>query len=253
MERRTSSEVPGRARPDSSPDRDHLGEHHRRRLEGFLFLLLVDARRPVLDDEHAQRVARAQDRDAEERLVDLFAGLRQVAERGVRLGVAEVQRPRLLGDRADEALADVQRRLVDGFAFQAFRGVQLQDAVGAQHVDRAHLGHHVGGDLGDGLVEPGLRADRLRHDLAQAAEQGARPGGWPPHIPLSSVTASDRPGDRLFLSGRRRFLGWTDCQNAAIAGAAPPNPPFRFCRARITNAKSVPQARCTRRRSAPIS
>ena len=121
--------------------------------------------------------AGAQDRHAEEGVVDLLAGLRQVAEGRVRLRVGQVERPRLLGDGADEALADAQRRLVDGLALQALGGVELEHAVGAQHIDRADLGHHVGRDLRHDLVEPVLRADRLRHDLAQAAEQDARPGG----------------------------------------------------------------------------
>ena len=78
--------------------------------------------------------------------------------------------------------ADAQRRLVHGLALQALGGVELEHAVGAQHIGRADLGHHVGGDLRNDLVEPGLCADRLRHDLAEAAEQDARPGGGPPHV-----------------------------------------------------------------------
>ncbi len=167
-------------------DRDHLGEHHRRRLQRLDLLLVVGPVRPVLDDQHAERAAGAQDRHAEERAVDFFAGLRQVPEGGVGLRVGQVERPRLRRDGADEALADAQRSVVDRLRLQALGGVEFQHAVGMQHIDRAHLGHHVGRDLGNGLVEPGLRADRLRHDLPQAAEQDARPGGGTPHDPLSS-------------------------------------------------------------------
>ncbi len=87
-------------------DRHHLGQHHRRRLQRLEFFLVVGAVRRVLDDEHAKRAARTQDRHAEERVVNLFAGFRQVLEGRVLLRVAEVQRQRILGDRADEALAD---------------------------------------------------------------------------------------------------------------------------------------------------
>ena len=104
---------------------------------------------------------------------------------GWRLGVGQVERPRLRGDRADEALADAQRGVVDRLALQAFGGIEFEHAVRAQHIGRADLGHHVGRDLPHDLVEPVLRADRLRHDLAQAAEQDARPGGRTPHDPLS--------------------------------------------------------------------
>ena len=55
---------------------DHLGEHHRGGLQRLLFLLGIGAPRPVLHHQHAERIAGAQDRHAEEGVVDLFAGLR---------------------------------------------------------------------------------------------------------------------------------------------------------------------------------
>ncbi len=66
---------------------DHLGEHHRGGLQRLLFLLGIGPVRPVLHDQHAQRVAGAQDRHAEERVVDFFAGFRSVREGGVGLGI----------------------------------------------------------------------------------------------------------------------------------------------------------------------
>ncbi len=72
------------------------------------------------------------------------------------LRVAQVERQRLLGDRADKALPDAQRGMVHGFALQALGGVQFEHAIRPQHVGRAHLGHHVGGDLRNNFVEAGL-------------------------------------------------------------------------------------------------
>ena len=141
--------------------------------------------RPVLDDEYAERAAGAEDRHAEEGGVLLLAGFRQVVEGRVRLRVGQVERPGFGGDGADQALADAELGMVHRLALQALGGVELEHAVGAQHIGRADLGHHVGRDLRHDLVKPFLRADRLRHDLAQAAEQDARSGGWPPHCPLS--------------------------------------------------------------------
>ena len=209
--RLTSSDVPGLRQAFELADGDHLGEHHRRRLQRLDLLVVVGAVRPVLDDEHAEGGAGAQDRHAEEGRVDLLAGLRQVAEGRMRLRVRQVQRPRLGGDRADEALPDAQRRVVDRGAVQALGGVEFEDAVGAQHIDRADLGHHVGRDLADGLVEPVLRADRLRHDLAQAAEQDARSGGWPPHVPLplrllTAVSRRRQGRQRLSAAPHRHYL-----------------------------------------------
>ena len=61
-----------------------------------------------------------------------------------------------------------------GIAIEAFGGVEFEGGIDAQHVDRADLRNHVGGDQHDDLVEAFLRADRLRHDFAEAAQQHAR-------------------------------------------------------------------------------
>ena len=60
---------------------DHLGEHHRGGLQRLLFLLGVGAPRPVLHDQHAERIAGSQNRHAEEGVVNLFAGLRRGTRR----------------------------------------------------------------------------------------------------------------------------------------------------------------------------
>ena len=147
--------------------RDHLGEHHGGGLQRLLFLLGIGAPRPVLHHQHAERVAGAQHRHAEERVVDLFAGLRPVGERRMVLRVRQVDRVGFAGDQADQAFVLAQHGLVDRFALEALGGVKLERAVDAQHVDGADLRHHVGGDQHDDLVETVLRADRLRHHLAK--------------------------------------------------------------------------------------
>ena len=167
----------GPRQPGELADRDHLGEHHRGRLQRLDFLVVIGAVRLVLDDQYAERAPGAQHRHAEERVVDLLARFRQVAEGGVGLGVGQVQRPRFIGDGANQALTNLQRGVVNRLAVQALGGVELKDPVGVQDIDRAHLGHHVGRDLRHDLVEPGLRADWLRHDLAEPTKQYARPGG----------------------------------------------------------------------------
>ena len=63
---------------------------------------------------------------------------------------------------------------MDGFAVETFGGEEFEPAVGAQHIDRADFRDHVGGDMDDDLVEAFLRADRLRHDFAKAAQQQTR-------------------------------------------------------------------------------
>ena len=92
----------------------------------------------------------------------------------MRLRVGQVDGVRLAGDQADEAFVGAQHGLVDGFALEAFGGVEFERAVDAQHVARADFRHHVGGDQHHNLVEAFLRADRFRHDLAEPAQQHAR-------------------------------------------------------------------------------
>ena len=152
---------------------DHLGDHHGDRLECLRLLLRVGAARPVLHHQHAERVAGPQDRHAEERVINLFSGLRPVGERGVLVRLRQVDRVGFASDQADQPFVGTEHRDVDGFRLEALAGVQLEAAVDAQHVDGTHLRHHVGGDQHDDLVEALLRADRFRHHLAEPAQQHA--------------------------------------------------------------------------------
>ena len=153
---------------------DHLGEHHRGGLQRLDFLLDIGAVGAVLHHQHAERVAGAQDRHAEEGVVDFFAGFRAVRERRMRLRVGQVQRRRFAGDEADEAFMRVQHGLVDGLAVEALGGVEFERAVVAQHVHRADFRHHVGGDDHDDLVEFDLRCLRLRHHFPEPSEEDTR-------------------------------------------------------------------------------
>jgi hypothetical protein len=128
----------------------------------------------VLHHQNTERVAGAQDRDAEERVVDLLAGLRPVREGRMALGFRQVDRAGLARDQADQAFVGAQHGLVHRLALQALGGIELERAVHAQHVDGADLRHHVGGDQHHDLVEAILRADRLRHDFAKPSQQHAR-------------------------------------------------------------------------------
>ena len=86
--RRTAGSAPGLASGRELARGDHLGEHHRGGLQRLLFLLGIGAARAVLHHQHAERVAGAQDRHAEEGVVDFFAGFRPVGEGRVGLRVA---------------------------------------------------------------------------------------------------------------------------------------------------------------------
>ena len=174
---------------------DHLGEHHRRGLERLLLLLGVGAPRPVLHHQHAEGIAGAQDRDAQERVINLLAGLLAVREGRMVLGFRQVDGVGLACDQADQAFVRAQHGLVNGLLVEAFGGVQFERAVHAQHVDRTDFRHHIGGDQHHDLVQALLRADLLRHNLAKPAQQHARTAERATHdvIPRASPSGRGSP------------------------------------------------------------
>ena len=108
------------------------------------------------------------------------------------LGFRQVDRIGLAGDQADQAFVRAQHGLVHGLLVEAFGGVELERAVHAQHVDRADLRHHVGGDQHHDLVQALLRADLLRHHLAKPAQQHARTAERATHDVIPRVSPSGR-------------------------------------------------------------
>ena len=154
--------------------RDHLGEQHSGRLQRLDLFLRIGAPGAVLHDQHPDGRPAPQHRHAEEGLVDLFARLRLVGKGGMVLGVGHRQRLGARGDEADKAFARPHGRQVDGLAIEALGGEQLHRAIGPHHVERAHLGHHVGGDEHDDAVQARLSGDRLRHHLAEPPQQQTR-------------------------------------------------------------------------------
>ena len=164
----------------------HLGKHHGRGLQRLDFLIAIGSVRAVLHRQHADGIAPAQDRHAEEGVVDVLARLRVIGEGWMALSVGKLQSFGLLGDQANETFAAPHMRVVNRLPVQAFGGEELKRAVAAPQIERADLGHHVRGDQRHHLVEATLRAFRLRHDLAQAAEQLSRSANSESHKSTSS-------------------------------------------------------------------
>ena len=94
----------------------------------------------------------------------------------MRLRFRQIDEFAVLRDAPDQAFAALHMRAVDGLLAQAFGGKQLERAILALEIDRAHLGHHVAGHLMHDLVEAGLSVRRLGHDLAQPAHDDAQAG-----------------------------------------------------------------------------
>ena len=72
----------------------------------------------VLHRQNADRVAAAQDRHAEEGVIDLLARLGAIGEGRMMLRIGELHRFGLLGDQADEALARLEMRVVHGLGLR---------------------------------------------------------------------------------------------------------------------------------------
>ncbi len=154
---------------------DHFREHHGDDLEVLDLFLAIDAAGAVLDHQHADSAAAAQQGDAQEGVERIFAGLRTVGEGRVAGGVGEVQRPADAHDLADQALARLQARDVDGAGVETFGGEQFQLARTAAQIDRADLGDHRIGDGAHDHVELGLSRTGPGHGFANLLEQTARP------------------------------------------------------------------------------
>ena len=179
--------------------RDHFREHHRGGLQRLDLFLDIGALGAVLHHQHAERIAGAQDRNAEERMIDFFAGLRAERECRVALRVVQVKRRGLARHQADQALMRAQDGSVHRVAVEAFGGVEFQRIVDAQHIGRAHLGHHVGGDQHHDLVQPFLGRDLLRHGFAEPSQQDAGASRRAPHVLVPSPA---RPAHRVAGSWR---------------------------------------------------
>jgi hypothetical protein len=136
----------------------------------------------------------------------------------VALRVAQIERGGLARDQADEALMRAQHGAVDGVAVQTFGGVELERVVDAQHIDRAHLGHHIGRDQDHDLVQPLLRGDLLRHGFAEPSQQDAGTSRRAPHVSKSSPV---KPASRVAGSWRKT----RQClQFYSVGAAASPRP-----------------------------
>ena len=159
---------------DQLAGRKHLGQDRGDHLHRLDLVLGIGLARPVLHRQHAHDLADPQDRHAQERVVDLLAGLREIAEVGVALRVGGIDHLALRGDGADQALADAHPGLVHRLGREADGGEQLEHLAGAVEVDRADLGHEIGRDQPDDAVQPLLRTDRFGHHLDQPPEQHPR-------------------------------------------------------------------------------
>ena len=95
---------------------EHLGQQRGDDLHRLDLFLAVGELGAVLHRQHADDTTGAQDRHTQEGLIDLLAGLGEIPEVGVGLGVGRVDDLALGGDRPDQAFPDAHPRVVHRLA-----------------------------------------------------------------------------------------------------------------------------------------
>src|SRR5207302_3525862 len=130
-----------------------------------------------LDHQHAHRRAALGDRHADEGMVFLLAGLREVLVPGMRAGIDRHHRLALLDPHAGETFLDAHRPLPDGALLEPRRRPE-REALRArvEDVQRAHLRPHALGDHLDDALERLLEILRARGDRADVLENGETVG-----------------------------------------------------------------------------
>jgi len=148
------------------------GERHQERffLGGVLALLAL------LRHQHAQHPATADDRHADKTVERRLAGGGDVAERGVRGRIFDIDRFGPTGGQPGQPLSEFQPHLANRARTQAVARHQhvFLTAVIA-HINRANVGVNRGFDLGNGQVERFAQiAGRV--DILNDAPQGIQHG-----------------------------------------------------------------------------
>ena len=129
-------------------------QHHGDVLDVFQFVLVIDAGGAVLDDQHTDGAATAQQRGPQEGIERIFARFRTIGEVRVFLRIRQADRLGEARDLADQTLAGAQARIVNGFGVQTLGGEQFKLARCPSQIDGADLGHHGAGDNAHHHVQP---------------------------------------------------------------------------------------------------
>ena len=178
---------------------DQFGQHHRDGLQRLDLDFLVAARFDVLDGQHADRPLAPHDRHARRSEWNLvLAGFGAVGKSGCAAASARLSVSILLGDGADQALADRQPGDVHRALLEAAGGEQFEHAF-AQQVDRADLAiEALADDLDDrlslacALLREAITSCRRVRIVRAAATAVIMPGPYPKAPGLETRRAPPR-------------------------------------------------------------
>jgi hypothetical protein len=85
------------------------------------------------------------------------------------LGIREGEGLGCFGNQADQTFTREHCGQMHSFAIETFGSKKFEPTIRAQHIERAHFSHHIGGDRDHDFIETSLSVDGLGHDLAQPA------------------------------------------------------------------------------------
>ncbi len=153
-----------------------LRDHHCGRLQNLDVFVRILLRRPVLNDEHAEHLARTRNRHRQQRMVDFFARLRPVGERRMARRLGLVDGHAQLRAPPDKAFPALHPRRMYRRGVEALGREKLERAVLALQIDRAHFRDHHAGDLAHDAIKLLLPLAAVGHDLAQPAHDDAKRG-----------------------------------------------------------------------------
>ena len=173
---RGRDELPQRAR--FADDRGELGAGGHQHADDVLG---EDARFLRLHDQHALQQAAVDHRDAEERVIRVFAGFIEILEARMPRGVFDDQRAELFADQSGEAFGEAHPDVADALGAEADGGGEHQrGAVRFQQIHGADVGREPAldqlDDVGQRLGGVAALRDEMA-DLFEGPEEGSLLGG----------------------------------------------------------------------------
>ena len=151
----------------------HLGHHHGHDFQRVNLILGKLPRGFRLHDQHAQPLAHALDRHAEERGENLLPRLRHIAEALFRRRIRRIHRRGRARHAPHKALTQLHPRLVDRLFLEALSRAKLQRILIAEQIDRADLGPHAIGNQMCDAVQTVLPLAGQGETVAQTPQQFA--------------------------------------------------------------------------------
>ena len=166
--------------------RNQFRQDHRCGLQRFNLDILIAARLDMLHAQHAHRTLAINNRHARIGVEFVFTRFGMINEIRVRLGLRQIQRLDILGNRTGQPFAHRHAGDVNGIGVEALCRVEFQRAF-AQQVDRADFTMQAVGDDLDNSIQLVLGMCASGHNLVQSREDKAGRGNRRHNCPIANL------------------------------------------------------------------